>query len=269
MSSLDEAISQILAHPRFAGETFDAQAFVASLDEEMVEQLLAEILADEEKARFNRFHELFPDNGPLRRTLYPKHLELFTAGKEFMERCFMAANRIGKTVAGGYETTSHLTGQYPHWWDGREFVHPIHAWVAGDTNETTRDILQKELLGEVTWGDDGKKRPDGSGIIPRDCIGRVTWKRGVEDMIDKCLIRHVSGRWSNLAFKSYDQGRRVFQGTAKHLIWLDEECPPEVYGECLIRLATTRGIMLTTFTPLLGLSEVVLSFMPEDMRPAA
>jgi phage terminase large subunit-like protein len=39
-----------------------------------------------------------------------------------------------------------------------------------------------------------------------------------------------------------------------------------VYGEALIRLMTTKGLMLITFTPLMGLSDVVLSFMDEDVR---
>lgn len=269
MASLDQIIDTILAHPRFSGQTFDAQTFIASLDEETLEQLFREIQEEEERERYSLFARMFPDDGPYRRALYPRHTELFSAGATYMERLFMAGNRVGKTRAGAYESTCHLTGQYPDWWDGRIFTSPIAAWVAGDTNETTRDILQKELLGEVTWGEDGRKTMDGSGMIPRDCIGRISWKRGVDDLVDKCLIKHRTGRWSNLAFKSYDQGRRVFQGTAKHLIWLDEECPMDVYGECLIRLATTRGLMLSTFTPLKGLSEVVLSYMPEDMRPAA
>lgn len=41
----------------------------------------------------------------------------------------------------------------------------------------------------------------------------------------------------------------------------------EVYGECLIRTATTNGIILLTFTPLEGRSEVVMSFMPKEMQP--
>ena len=55
---------------------------------------------------------LFPDEGPLRRELYPKHLEFFEAGLEFEERAAVCANRIGKTMGmGGYETTLHLTGR--------------------------------------------------------------------------------------------------------------------------------------------------------------
>ncbi|QUT04044.1 terminase family protein [Sphingobium phenoxybenzoativorans] len=184
--------------------------------------------------------------------------------------CYLIGGSVhhntGKTVAGGYECTAHMTGQYPDWWEGKRFRHPIDAWAAGDTNETTRDVIQKELFGQVTWNSEGRKTMDGSGIVPRETFGRITWKQGVQDMIDTIQIRHVSGGWSRLGLKSFDQGRRVFQGTAKHLIWLDEECPKDVYDECLTRTGTTAGILLTTFTPLNGRTEVVKSF---DMQRAA
>lgn len=246
----------------------DPDRLVSMLDDATVEEMLAPILIDEERAKWNKFAELFPDEGPLRRSLYPKHMEFFAAGKDFRERLFMAGNRVGKTVGGGYETTCHLTGQYEPWWPGRRFSRPIRAWVAGDTNETTRDILQQLLLGDVTY-DGATKIVDGSGLIPRECLGRPTWKQGVPNFVDTIQIRHRTGGWSTLGFKSFDQGRRVFQGTAKELIWLDEECPVDVYGECLMRTATTRGILMLTFTPLLGLSELVLSFLPQDMQPGS
>jgi Terminase RNaseH-like domain len=52
----------------------------------------------------NRIDSYYPDEGPLRRELYPRHLELFRAGVEHRERCFLAANRVGKTEGvGGYD----------------------------------------------------------------------------------------------------------------------------------------------------------------------
>jgi hypothetical protein len=57
------------------------------------------------EARFNRIREQFPDEGPFRRELYPQHMQFFAAGAEETERCFMAANRIGKTRAGACEMT--------------------------------------------------------------------------------------------------------------------------------------------------------------------
>lgn len=38
----------------------------------------------------------------------------------------------------------------------------------------------------------------------------------------------------------------------------------DVYNECLLRTATTNGIVIMTFTPLLGMSEVVLSFLQPE-----
>ncbi len=66
---------------------------------------------------------------------------------------------------------------------------------------------------------------------------------------------------------SCQQGRGSFEGTALHGIWLDEEPPLDVYGECLIRTATTDGIIMLTFTPLAGMSEVVMGFLPAELRP--
>lgn len=200
---------------------------------------------------------------------YPRHLEFFEAGAAYRERCMMAANRVGKTFgAGGYETAAHLTGQYPDWWPGRRFDRPIRAWAAGKTNETTRDIVQATLLGEIAQRD-GRKHFTGTGVIPGETLGQVTWKQGVSDLADTIKVRHVSGGWSTLGLKSYQQGRGSFEGTAQHLIWLDEEPPLDVYGECLIRTATTSGLVMLTFTPLEGMSETVMQFMPTEMRPDA
>lgn len=224
----------------------------------------------EEKEKYGRFDALFPDTGPLRRELYRKHLEFFRVGANYRERCFMAGNRVGKTVAGSYEITCHLTGMYPKWWEGRVFKHPIRAWAAGKTNETTRDIIQNELLGQIAF-EGQRKVVDGTGLIPNDTLGKepgqMSWKAGVADLVDTIKVRHKTGGWSELGLKSYQQGRGSFEGTARHVIWFDEEPPLDVYGEALIRTATTNGIIILTFTPLEGLSDVVQSFLPKEMRP--
>jgi phage terminase large subunit-like protein len=88
-------------------------------------------------------------------------------------------------------------------------------------------------------------------------------RAGVTGSIDTAQIKHSSGGLSLLGFKSYDQKRQSFQGTAKHVIWLDEEPPMDVYSECMLRTMTTNGLMLCTFTPLLGLSDVALMYLPE------
>lgn len=248
-------------------ERIGVDAFVKALPDDEVEGFLLQLrhLADAEK--HGKFQSLFPDEGPLRRELYPRHLEFFKSGKDFRERCMMAANRVGKTVAASYEITCHLTGEYPHWWEGRRFNHPVKAWASGKTNETTRDIVQAELLGNITFNGP-RKMVDGTGMIPKHLIGtelgELGWKVGVPDLIDVVKIRHKTGEWSELGLKSYQQGRGSFEGTARHIIWFDEEPPMDVYGEALIRTATTNGIVMLTFTPLLGMSDVVQAFLPKE-----
>lgn len=244
--------------------------FVSGMSEEQVNAILEQMVDVEEREKFGRFDSLFPDDGPLRRTLYTKHLEFFRMGKDYRERCFMAGNRVGKTVAGSYEFTCHLTGDYPHWWEGRVFPHPIRAWASGKTNETTRDIIQQELLGNIAF-EGQRKVVDGTGLIPKHKLGveagQMSWKAGVADLVDTIRVKHKTGGWSELGLKSYQQGRGSFEGTARHIVWFDEEPPLDVYGEALIRTATTRGLLMLTFTPLEGMSEVVQSFLPREMRP--
>jgi phage terminase large subunit-like protein len=235
----------------------------------------------QEKARRKRqnlFERLYPEEDTVQpdgeiihsRHKYAKHMEFLKAGADYRERCAMAGNRVGKTYGmGGYECTCHLTGLYPDWWEGRRFTRPIRAWAAGKTNETTRDIVQQTLMGELVKDAAGRKGFDGTGIIPAKKIGAMTFKKGGSDLLDKAKIRHKSGGWSILGIKSYEQGRGAFEGTAQHVIWMDEEPPLDVYGECVIRTATTNGIVMVTFTPLEGLSETVLQFMPQEMQPDA
>lgn len=216
----------------------------------------------ERRKKRNRLVTYYPDDGPLRRELYPKHLEFFRAGKEYRERLMLAANRVGKTEGvGGYETVLHLTGLYPDWWEGRRFEQPIRAWAAGDTGKTVRDIIQLKLL--------GSPGEFGTGLIPGDCLERTTAKAGISDAIDSVLVKHVSGGTSLIVLKSYDQRRESFQGTEQDLIWLDEEPPLAIFSECLIRTMTTNGLMMLTFTPLLGISDVVKAFLHDGKIPEA
>lgn len=221
---------------------------------------LSLIEAEKQRRARNRIQRYYPETGPLRRELYRKHLEFFRAGKQHRERCFMAANRVGKTEGcGAYETTLHLTGQYPDWWEGKRFDHGIKCWAAGDTSKTVREIVQEKLLG----------RPGqlGTGMIPGDQILQTTAKSGVTGAVDTVWVKHVTGDISHLILKSYDQRRESFQGTEQDVIWLDEEPPIDIYTECLLRTMTTDGLVYVTFTPLMGLSEVVLGFLPDGQVP--
>lgn len=168
----------------------------------------------------------------------------------------MAGNQLGKTYCGAAEAAMHLTGRYPGWWEGRRFERPVRAWAGSVTGEVTRDNVQRNLVGNPrdrsTWGE---------GLIPADTLGRTTMKAGVPDSLDGVLVKHEGGGWSSLGFKSYDQGRTKWQGETLDFVWFDEEPPMDVYMEGLTRISATGGMVYMTFTPLLGMSDVVHSFL--------
>lgn len=181
----------------------------------------------------------------------------------------MAGNQLGKTLAGGAEWSMHLTGRYPDWWGGKTFGKPVRMWAAGVTGESTRDNPQRILVGppqqEEAWG---------TGMIPGDAT--IDWLKsphGVKSALDAVVVRWGGGGdvgpgESVLSFKSYEKGREKWQGETLEGVWFDEEPPLDIYSEGLTRTNTTGGITIVTFTPLQGMSDVVLQFLNADQLNA-
>src|SRR5713226_726189 len=80
-------------------------------------------------------------------------------------------------------------------------------------------------------------------------------------LVETIRVKHVSGGISTIAFKSYEQGRERWQGATLDRVWFDEEPPYDIYIEGLTRTNATGGLVALTMTPLLGMSEVVRSFL--------
>ena len=187
---------------------------------------------------------------------YPYQERFHETGADANQRLLMAANRIGKSYCGSAEMAYHCTGLYPKWWQGRRYTQPIVAWAGGVSNETTRDIVQFELLGSP---DD----PDsfGSGAIRKKIIIKTERKPGVPNAKAVALIRHVSGGNSSLFFKAYEMGVEKWQGRSVDCVWLDEEPSRELYSQSVTRTLDRRGMVYMTFTPENGMTETVASFM--------
>lgn len=189
---------------------------------------------------------------------YPKQLEFHAAGASNRQRLLMAANQVGKTIAAGFEVAMHATGRYPDWWTGRRWDRPTVGWAAGVTGESTKENPQRILLG----------RPGqlGTGTIPSADILGTTSARGIADAMDGIKVRHVSGGQSTIQFKSYEKGREKWQGETLDYVWFDEEPDKEeIYTEGLTRTNATGGMTMMTFTPLLGMTNVVRRFLLDKM----
>ena len=175
---------------------------------------------------------------------------------EAQQRLLMAGNRIGKSFSGAMEMAYHVTGLYPTWWEGKRFNRPIRAWAGGVSNETTRDVCQKELIGQP---DDPAAK--GTGSVPRKYIVETVRKAGVPNAINSVIVKHVSGGHSRIGFKSYDMGKEKWMGESVDVIWLDEEPPTPIYTQSLTRTADKGGIVYMTFTPESGMTQTVAQFV--------
>lgn len=201
---------------------------------------------------------------------YPKQFAFHREGLLKRQRLLMAGNQEGKTYSGAAEMAIHLTGRYPDWWPGRVYTSPVLAWTGSESNETSRELIQANLLGcEVL----DKSHPEfGTGAIPAECILGVGGRQaGVKDVADQILVRHASGGISRVLLKVYEQGWQKFQGKKVDIVWLDEEPPHfKIYSECLTRIqAAEKGMLYLTFTPLQGMSDVVAQFMDSEREDDA
>ena len=172
------------------------------------------------------------------------------------QRLLMAGNRVGKSFCGAMEIAYHATGKYPSWWAGKRFNRPVRCWAGGVSNETTRDVCQKELVGQP---DDPTSK--GTGSIPLNSIGDTVRKAGVPNAINSVVVKHITGGYSRIGFKAYEMGKEKWMGESVDVIWLDEEPPPSIYSQALTRTADKGGIVFMTFTPEQGMTETVAQFI--------
>lgn len=219
--------------------------------EEELQKILETLEEIDRRKTYRRFDFFTP---------YDKQKLFFAHGATKRERLLTAGNQQGKTEAGGFETTVHMTGLYPPWWKGRRWNRPTRGWIAGETSTAVRDNQQKKLCGEP-----GVDELFGTGLIPKELfVDKPSLARGVTDSYDTIQVRHASGGISVARCKSYEQGRTKFQGETLDWIWNDEEPPMEIYSEELARITATKGMIYTTFTSMQGETALVLRFLSQQ-----
>lgn len=216
------------------------------------------------KRQHNKLFRYYPDidhPGFPARSRYQKHMEFFRAGKTVFARYAMCGNGLGKTEGmGGYELAWHLRGVYPDWWEGKTFDRPIDVWVVGKTQKDVRDTLQTKLLGRPY------EESMGGGVIPTDWIDLKSIKRvsAPAGTIDTFRVHHVSGAYSYVTFKSYEQKLSAFYGSEKDIVWFDEPPPVDIYSQGVQRTRNRDGaFVMVTATPLEGRTETVKMFLDE------
>ena len=218
-----------------------------------LEALLAEL---QERVGTSGFDKWYVPGGPYSIDRLTKHKAFYKATRDYRELLILGGNRSSKTTSGCYLSAVTATGMLPSWWEGVTFDGPVNNWAVGSTSKSVKETLQEALLGPV-----GNL---GTGILPKSSIVRTTAKQGVPGGIDTVYVRHEpSGGISTITFMSAEQGTKVFMGSARHIIHIDEPTDEAVYNECLIRTMTTNGRMVHSVTPKKGLTRMLANFLAD------
>lgn len=228
---------------------------------EALTQVTRSLAALDAYAKFNRLGGYDP---------YPFQLNVLSCRDDAGQECFqvscMASNQVGKTDYTGCPAVAiHATGMYPTWWTGPRLSatlkkHPT-IWVGGKNNDRVRDIVQAALCGNPA-----DPSALGTGWLPKDRIVATLRKPGVPNAMESVTVKHVDGFNVTIVFKAYEAGAGDWMGTPVAFILLDEEPPRVIYTQCLARTTATGGLVMMTFTPESGMTELVAQFM-NDRKP--
>jgi phage terminase large subunit-like protein len=116
---------------------------------------------------------------------------------------------------------------------------PLKAWVSPQTFEKYKSNWEPRLIGQVFQGLDFDYVQSPQPVF--------RWHDGVT----KRLRLPPNELWG----KAQEQGFMAFESDVVDLIVLDEEpADKRIHTSCIQRFATTNGVLLYTFTPLLGMS---------------
>jgi len=164
-------------------------------------------------------------------TLHPKQEEALKDSSRF--RWLFWANQSGKTTLGAIDIALTALGRHPN----QRWEPPVLLWASALTWDLWENILLPELL---TW-------------IPPDRIVDAPEPR-VRSTKRVIQVRADNGRISRIVGKSAEQGAAKYQSARIHKVWMDEEHPESVWDEVQPRLLRYGGEVVTTATPLLGLT---------------
>jgi phage terminase large subunit-like protein len=235
------------------------------------ERFLELVKAKHDAETYDKYHTYFFQDHKINekgydisRKNYKKHTLFMGMGKLYRERAFIAPNRVGKSYTGGFEVTAHVTKDYPEWWEGKVFPKhkQLEILVVGKTNNSLIQTTQKLLVGTTF--------DVGSGMIPKELIlaDKITKKPNCPGGIQDVYVKDKYGCINHIQFMSSDVEDSVIMGRELDFIWFDEEClNSDLYDEAIMRTMTTGGCVITTFTPMDGLTKAIIRFMPGGKFP--
>ncbi len=156
-------------------------------------------------------------------------------------RWVFGGNRTGKTECGAVECVYMARGIHPYRKNRKSTI----GYVVSVSTKVQKDVAQKKILEylDPLWIDEIVMQT-GSSLSPENGV------------IERIVVKNVSGEKSVIIFKSAEEGREKFQGASLDYVWFDEEPPEDIYNECYMRVLDKKGDIFGTMTPLKGLTFV-------------
>lgn len=168
--------------------------------------------------------------------------EFFHLMKEKREVAFFAGNKSGKTHCGAEFVVQAALGLEAANY-GLEVLYdePIDVWVGSVDYRIQRESAQREV----------------EYFLPKSEVKKMyTLQNGIVDRIE-------FNNGSTIGFKTYEQGRKAWQGPKRHIVWFDEEPPEDIIKEGMARLIGRNAKLIFTMTPLMGHTVVYKKFIEE------
>jgi PBSX family phage terminase large subunit len=120
---------------------------------------------------------------------------------------------------------------------------PIDVWIGSVDYRIQRESAQREI----------------EFFLPKREIKKMyTLQNGIIDRIEL-------ENGSTIGFKTYEQGRKAWQGPKRHIVWFDEEPPEEIIKEGMARLIQRNAKLIFTMTPLMGHTIVYQRFIEDNV----
>ena len=168
--------------------------------------------------------------------------ELLILGGNRSSKSEFAAKRMAQAFLG-----ADLSGNAPDWVKERSDNRGIRIWCLHTTHMTSVSSQQNVFY---------KYLPSELKSAQRSKHTQVSWtqKNGFSD---NTAVYNKNQIW----FLNYSQDIKVVEGAEVDYVWCDEMVPSDWLDTLRYRLVTRNGKLLVTFTPLLGYSQVVKSYV--------
>jgi len=174
-------------------------------------------------------------NGPTIKKYRPHAKQYEFHKSDRKGKLYIGGNRSGKTTGGVTEAIWRATKTHPY---------------RPELNEIPGAVRGRVVAVDFVNGVEKIIFPQYKQWLYPSALRGGTWETAYDKFTK--VLNFSNG--STIEFMSYDQDLDKFAGTSRHWVHFDEECPKNIFNECMARLIDTDGEYWITMTPVEGMT---------------